>query len=165
MIFPTSEDLQDFAVREEELICLHARAAKQTINTSTRVEEEDEGSDDETVDQLQTSPFLAAANDGETYGIPKRIGQGGRLCCMMCSSRQMSCSHVERYKEWCRDRYDEKLEIFPQHLVPYVYRLAHAATGTTGTTATLSAGPKWIQHAGGTIYTRYTTIVGHHGPD
>ncbi|CAH1253434.1 Hypp1182 [Branchiostoma lanceolatum] len=197
----TGEDLQDFAVREEGLYCLHARAAKQIITTSARVEEEDEGSDDENVDQLQTSPFLAAAHDGETYGILKRIGEGGRLCCMMCSSRQMSCSHVETYKEWCRDRgvdesvvftaadeptfesvskssipypwtkdmrekfdrYDEKLEIFPQHLVPDVPSGTCSHGNDWDHRDPVSQ--KWVQHTGVTIYTRYTTIVGHPGPD
>ncbi|XP_019637295.1 PREDICTED: uncharacterized protein LOC109479747 [Branchiostoma belcheri] len=101
----TGEDIRDFAVREEGLYCLHARAAKHIIATPLSVEVEgDEEREDGPVEQLQTEPFIAAAHDGDTYGILKRMGDGGKLCCVSCSGRQKSCAHVSAYKEWCRDR-------------------------------------------------------------
>eukprot|EP00058_Branchiostoma_floridae_P023589 XP_002609079.1 hypothetical protein BRAFLDRAFT_91048 [Branchiostoma floridae] len=65
---------------------------------------EEEHQEDGAVEQLSTDPFLAAVHDGKSYGILKRIGDGGRLCCVMCSGRQKSCTHVSAYREWCKAR-------------------------------------------------------------
>ncbi|XP_066304259.1 uncharacterized protein [Branchiostoma lanceolatum] len=112
----TGEDLRAFAVREEGLYCLHARAADQIITPPLITEEleEEEGEDEDeeeeeedvyegAVDQLQLDPFLAAVHDGDTYGIVKRLVDG-KLCCVMCTEKQTSCTHVNMYVCWCTYR-------------------------------------------------------------
>ncbi|XP_066285852.1 uncharacterized protein [Branchiostoma lanceolatum] len=105
------EDLGTFAVREEGLYCLHARAAERIIPPLITEQEEEEANENGVVEQLQTDPFLAAVHDGKTYGILKRR-DCGKLCCVSCSSRQMSCTHVAKYKEWCEDRGVDSNNVF-----------------------------------------------------
>ncbi|XP_066304517.1 uncharacterized protein [Branchiostoma lanceolatum] len=74
-------------------------------------QEEEEANENGVVEQLQTDPFLAAVHDGKTYGILKRR-DCGKLCCVSCSSLQMSCTHVAKYKEWCEDRGVDSNNVF-----------------------------------------------------
>ncbi|XP_078661027.1 uncharacterized protein LOC144905304 isoform X2 [Branchiostoma floridae x Branchiostoma belcheri] len=66
--------------------------------------EDEDQTEGEPVEQLQTDPFLAAVHDGDRYGILKRHGERGRLCCLICSDRQKSCSHIATYKTWSKDQ-------------------------------------------------------------
>ncbi|CAH1248592.1 Hypp8279 [Branchiostoma lanceolatum] len=100
----------------------------------------------------------------------------GKLCCVSCSSRQMSCSHVAKYKEWCEDwgvdsnhvfadSSEANLESVSKSLVPYpwtkemreqlgrtwcpTYHLKDVSTDMNGTRGTPwpNSGPSTLVYA------------------